>query len=160
MPTAKMSIPTAITKRPSTVATSREAIGMLIAVAIAPGSRAKPVCVAVKPSTFCKNSGMTNAVPNRPKPVTMPIVLPALNERDLKTFKSTSGRGSYHSVKQKMTQREHRDDRQRDDRRRREPVFALSALEHVLQRRDAGRHQTQADQSIGERSRSTYADRG
>ena len=76
---------------------------MLIAVAIAPGSSTNPVSVAVKPSTFCKNSGSTSAVPNRPNPVMMPITLPALNARDLNTFRSTSGRGSCHSRQQNTT---------------------------------------------------------
>jgi hypothetical protein len=62
-PAAKMSRPTVISSRPSMRATRREAMIMLTAVAIAPGSSASPVWVAVKPSTFCRKSGMISAVP-------------------------------------------------------------------------------------------------
>ena len=100
---AKTSSPNAIIARPSSFAPSRDAIGMLTAVAIAPGKSTNPVSVAVKPRTFCRNSGSTSAVPNKPKPVTTPMTLPAENARDLNTLRSTSGRGSYHSLKQNTT---------------------------------------------------------
>ncbi len=138
--------PNAISARPSIRRISCEAIGIEIAVAIAPGSSAMPVCVALKPSTFWKNSGRISAVPYRPKPVTMPSTLPALNERERNAVRSTSGRGSRSSLKTNATSEATATTRQDHDRRGREPVLALAAFEHVLQRGDAGGEQAQADE--------------
>ena len=73
---------------------SLPAIGMLIAVASAPGNNVNPVSHALKPKTVWKNSGSTKFSPNKPKPLTTPIRLATVNGYDLKTRKSTKGYGS------------------------------------------------------------------
>ncbi len=56
-----------------------------------------PVSQAPIPKTFWKKSGSSRFKPNKPKPLTTPMMLPAENERDLKTRRSTKACGSRNS---------------------------------------------------------------
>ena len=75
----------------------------------------------------------------------MPRNEPIENDRNLKTFKSTSGCLSRSVFMTKSDQRDDGDDREEDDRLRLEPVVALALLEHELQRSEPGGQQAEAD---------------
>ena len=95
--------PKAVNVRAEIFATRRPAMGIITAVASAPGSMAKPDCCAVKCCRFCRKTGKMKMPPKSPNPTTAPKKEPAARLRFFNTRRLTAGCSTRSSQMMKST---------------------------------------------------------